>query len=168
MIKIALWIEGIKKFRTKEEALEALRTYYAGLKLDDGWADDLDKARKEVEAGSTRVVLDGRMDVGYHVEGNEVKIDYMKPLELPDDFFDENHSVIKALIFGEIYEFKTKEEAVEGLKGLLPEMIEFDKTLDKYSPNREVQRFLVNVELIKKGATRVVDANSEIPEGFYD
>lgn len=163
MIKILIEKEAIE-FATREEALKKIISGYIDIENGESIYCILDRAKEEIEAGGDRIVfisnffLDGH-DIGGHFYN-----------EIPLNFFDKQRNTIKALVLGKIHEYKTKEEAIDELKKLITEVEEYDKqnhcclSEDPY----EIERLWFNIELIKQGATRVVDINSKIPDGFYD
>ena len=67
------------------------------------------------------------------------------------------------MFLGDVFEFETKKDAIEKLN----DMIHFFRTYG-YFRGEEIARCKFNIELVEKGAPRVVDWRSKIPDGFYD
>ena len=163
MIKILIGKEAIE-FATKEEALQEVISGYIDIENGESIYCILDRAKEEIEAGGDRIVfisnfyLD-RHDIGGHFYD-----------EIPQNFFDQQRNMIKALVLGKIYEYKTKEEAIDELIKFIPEVEQYDDKNHSWLSEDpyEIERLWFNIELIKRGATRVVDINSKIPDGFYD
>ena len=162
MIKILIGKETAE-FATKEEALKEIISGYINIEGGESIYCILDRAKEEVEAGGSRIIFISDFFLDDHEIGGHFYD------EIPQNFFDEKKKTIKALLLGNTYEFKTKEEAIEGLKKFIPEVEEYDDKNHSWLSEDpyEIERLWFNIELIKLGATRVVDINSEIPEGFY-
>ncbi len=163
MIKILIGKEAIE-FATKEEALQEVISGYIDIENGESIYCILDRAKEEIEAGGDRIVFISN----FYLDGHDIGGHFYD--EIPKNFFDTQRKMIKALVLGKIHEYKRKEEAIDELKKLIPEVEEYDKnnhcclSEDPY----EIERLWFNIELIKRGATRVVDINSKIPDGFYD
>ena len=163
MIKILIGKETME-FATKEEALQKIISGYIDIENGESIYCILDRAKEEIEAGGDRIVFISN----FYLDGHDIGGHFYD--EIPQNFFDTQRNMIKALVLGKIHEYKTKEEAIDELKKLIPEVEQYDDknycclSEDPY----EIERLWFNIELIKPGATRVVDINSKIPDGFYD
>ena len=163
MIKILIGREAVE-FATKEEALKEIISGYIDIENGESIYCILDRAKEEVEAGGDRIVFIS----DFYLDGHNIGGHFYD--EIPQNFFDKRQNTIKALVLGKICEYKTKEEAIDELKKLIPEVEQYDDKNHSWLSEDpyEIERLWFNIELIKRGATRVVDINSKIPDGFYD